>query len=336
MSLLDALLQRIAAVQSNGTAVQFFETLNFGSGFTVTPDVTNQRLNVTGSGGGGGFPSTPSAGDLVYYNGTAWVALAPGSLGQVLMQGSSSTPTWSTISQGTIQLGAYASRPVAGTAGRVYMPTDGGIQFVDNGAAWQPILDGTLGTQPPATGTFTQSHFTTGTTAADSNGAVRLANVNGVAADQFQSLLVSGVAPSTAYTLTVSFRALIALIATSEFSNVGICITDGTKFEGMRIGYLDTIQVVQYNTYNSFNQNLNSSVMPWPGGGARMWMKLKNVNGGNRTWSFSVDGVNYYTLITEAAGTFMTETNVGFFINTAAGNTQTTQGILESWSLTFP
>lgn len=48
-------------------------------------------------------------------------------------------------------IGAYASRPVPGTAGAQYFVTDGPISFVDDGTEWRPTLPGAgVGKQPPA------------------------------------------------------------------------------------------------------------------------------------------------------------------------------------------
>jgi hypothetical protein len=54
------------------------------------------------AGSGGGFPASPAQGDLVYYNGTAWVALAPGTSGQFLETlGAGANPTWAAVSGGS-------------------------------------------------------------------------------------------------------------------------------------------------------------------------------------------------------------------------------------------
>jgi hypothetical protein len=68
-------------------------------------------------------PSSPAQGDLLYFNGSSWVTLAPGTSGYVLeTQGSGANPQW------TI--------PVSGTLGAgIYDPTSGNILIVDCGAA---------------------------------------------------------------------------------------------------------------------------------------------------------------------------------------------------------
>jgi hypothetical protein len=44
--------------------------------------------------------------------------------------------------------GTYAARPAAGTLGRMYYCTDGSpVVFYDDGTAWRPIVNGTLGTE---------------------------------------------------------------------------------------------------------------------------------------------------------------------------------------------
>ncbi len=51
--------------------------------------------------------------------------------------------------------GPFASRPVPGTAGRLYYATDSAIaQWVDDGTAWRPIVGGVVGKAPPTLAAF--------------------------------------------------------------------------------------------------------------------------------------------------------------------------------------
>jgi hypothetical protein len=54
-------------------------------------------------------PGSEAQGDILYYNGSAWVLLAPGSAGQVLKtQGASANPAWTSIGQRTLLQGTGA------------------------------------------------------------------------------------------------------------------------------------------------------------------------------------------------------------------------------------
>lgn len=49
----------------------------------------------------------------------------------------------------------FANRPAAGISGRMFTPTDGYCQFIDDGTNWRPIFEGKIGTAPPSASSFT-------------------------------------------------------------------------------------------------------------------------------------------------------------------------------------
>lgn len=55
--------------------------------------------------------------------------------------GSSSPWGWQSTAPG-VQYGAYSTRPTAGTAGRLFVPSDGPIPYVDTGSTWLPFING--------------------------------------------------------------------------------------------------------------------------------------------------------------------------------------------------
>jgi hypothetical protein len=92
--------------------------------------------------------SGQAQGDIAYFNGTSWVVLAPGTSGNLLKtNGASANPSWASVSGGATYA-AYGSRPAAGTAGRLYYPSDGFVPYIDDGAAWRPLVDGAIGKEP--------------------------------------------------------------------------------------------------------------------------------------------------------------------------------------------
>jgi hypothetical protein len=69
-------------------------------------------------------------------------------------------------------LGTFASRPGAGVNGRIYQPSDGYCEFVDNGSLWLPKFQGQICTPPPAAATLTAVNTPTGMTFADDKGTL--------------------------------------------------------------------------------------------------------------------------------------------------------------------
>ena len=51
--------------------------------------------------------------------------------------------------------GLYAARPAAGNVGARYVTSDGGIEWVDDGSVWRPLIGGTAGGQVPLVAAFT-------------------------------------------------------------------------------------------------------------------------------------------------------------------------------------
>lgn len=99
------------------------------------------------------------------------------SVTHILTSGALTTLRSDALSLG-ITAGTFSSRPAAGTAGRMYFPTDGGLGAVDDGSNWRPLLNGNiLGTQPPAAASFTA--FNQGaSTLVDNNGGLLYTGVN--------------------------------------------------------------------------------------------------------------------------------------------------------------
>lgn len=70
-----------------------------------------------------------------------------------------------------VLVSSYASRGSAGLGGRVFYATDPSpVPFFDNGSSWQPIVNGILGTQPPAASNW--SLFSGTSTLVDSLGTL--------------------------------------------------------------------------------------------------------------------------------------------------------------------
>lgn len=120
---------------------------------------------------------------------------------------------------GSTSVGLYSARPAAGTAGRIYVPTDGPISFIDDGAAWRPMLpNGGLGTETSFASSWTD--FGQGSpTLADDHGTLLLLSSSGNNNDRIQGFYKN--APVGAYSKT--FCSCFGARASTDSSHHVIC-----------------------------------------------------------------------------------------------------------------
>jgi hypothetical protein len=86
-----------------------------------------------------------AAGDVLYWNGSAWVVLAPGAAGDIMQMGGANAPTWATVlgeanggtGQSTYTAGDLLYASAANTLGKLGVGTNGDILTMVSGApAW--------------------------------------------------------------------------------------------------------------------------------------------------------------------------------------------------------
>lgn len=132
---------------------------NTGATGATGPGGTQGATGATGSGGAQGATGATGA------NGTNG---ATGNTGPIGVTGATGP-----AGSANVSIGTFASRPAAGTAGRIYIATDSAVGFaVDNGSAWLPMLGGMVpGVQPPLAATFTAVNQGT-STLTDANGTL--------------------------------------------------------------------------------------------------------------------------------------------------------------------
>jgi hypothetical protein len=111
------------------------------------------------------------------------------------------------------------------------------------------------------------------------------------------------VAPSTPYTVTTGFRALLrnsdtgldgfpAIMLGFRDNSTARCIEVSYHFRGGANGH-EVIRMTNNTTYNSSDVNIFTAT-----GAADMWMRIVD-NGTNHEFKVSVDGVNWLTLLTQ-------------------------------------
>lgn len=123
----------------------------------------------------GGFPSSPSQGNIIYYNGTAWVVLATGTVGQWLRSGgASANVTWAGPAMDPQLIGRQhgtQSQVVADNATDITVYTlSGGIPAMGTNDMLEINIVGALSANPQAndlfkikSGSTTLVQFTIGT-----------------------------------------------------------------------------------------------------------------------------------------------------------------------------
>jgi hypothetical protein len=305
MSYLDDLLNNYRRISIAGTLVPQRPQMNWASGVTAVDNASTNSTDLTASGtGGGSLPAGVAAGDLVYYNGTAWVILAPGAVGQALLQGSGPTPQWSNVPSG--DEGTIVAPPVA--SNWTHINFGGGTSIIDSGKTGFP--------------TVYLSDFTTGGGELVRAGTVALT--------------------SPIFTLTARIRPIL-YPANNASAGIGISDgTKFIVMQLTYVSGGVDIQVVKFTNSTTLSANYYSAA--WNiGQNASFWFQIKN-DGTHRFYNYSSDGVNYYPtsigsstvfpIVTTFQDFITTETRAALIIDPLNG---TGSGItLESWNITYP
>jgi hypothetical protein len=208
---------------------------------------------------------------------------------------------------GGVTFDAGADKPAAGTAGKLFIPSDGIIPQVDSGSAWQGLLPGLL-TVPPAVANWTVVNAPT--TVADIPGGGIYVYAAPAAGDG-NHLLVRSLSPP--YTVTCGFLTVPFLV---NFVRTGMVIYDSVS--GKLIQYClasnggQVIRVTRYNSTTSYNADSTTiSVGAMP---PVIWMRIADT-GTSRSYQMSPDGLNFFTIASEASGTFLSPNRVGVSVN---------------------
>lgn len=239
------------------------------------------------------------------------------------------TPTWTQLSGGgggaTIGSGTLASRPAAGTAGNLYLPTDAPYLYRDNGSAWQ-AFGRIQAMTPPVAANF--SWVNQGSASFGTNGGVLSMLAPASTSDNLR-LLVKSI-PSAPYTITA------ALVTNSQNVNYlfgGLVLRDSASGKLIVLEQFTNggfIGLVNYNSPTS--QSGTQSGSKSHGNVGLVWFQIQDDNT-NRTFRASADGTNWYQIYSGARTTFITPDQVGFFLDAShatADATMTVYSYLET------
>jgi hypothetical protein len=199
----------------------------------------------------------------------------------------------------------YASRPSAGSDGRLFLPSDGFYVERDTGSVWAP-----WGPLFPFTAVDNTafSDFNT-PTITTTNGGAYLALPSSASAN-YRGRIKAKTAP---YTITAAF--LVNMFPINFCAGFGLFFTDGTKIHAIGLGY-DTgttggyfLASRKYNSATSFNANY--SVTAYSILSPVVWLQISDDNT-DRICRISADGINWIVFTTIGRTDFLTATSVGW------------------------
>lgn len=221
-------------------------------------------------------------------------------------------------SGGGASVGTFASRPAAGTAGRIYIATDSPIaQWVDDGSAWRPMLLGqALGTQVPAASSFTtfgggsfQMYDLAGT-------------INFSATGNSQTSLCGGVVSASGSSLYVEGSVISTIGSGASYCDPQVFLRESSTGKAVSISLQKLVSSSQFRIFTTLFSN-NARTSETAGAAvpfsythdlhSRIIVRLK-VSGANIVCEYSSDRVNWFTINTHAISTSFTSApdQVGF------------------------
>jgi hypothetical protein len=137
--------------------------------------------------------------------------------------------------------------------------------------------------------------------------------------------LTRALSSGTSYTVITAINNLFSTAYGSL--SAGICISDGTKFIQFCASYVSGYSVVGYEWTNDTTYSGTKTFnVPLAGATPTIWLKLVQ-NGTDRLYYFSIDGINWIKVYSEAYNTYLTETVSGICICPDTGATTPNAGI---------
>jgi len=246
----------------------------------------------------------------------------------------------------TIRRGTFASRPATAPDGTVFLCTDGPVQFVRKGGAWQPYHGSTALAQPAAASNFTINQTSSnGTLTDDAGGLFFTALSRDVGEDVIFATQTNPGGTGAAYTLTVGFipnpgsRNGTAGWFNYHLTGIGLYNSSTTQIKALRVYTTGTgefrLQLIsKTGLLGSSSASIDYGAYSFASA-SMVWFRVQDDGVTNRTWSVSNDGKHFKALTIEARTTgFSSQPDrIGIYMN--AWNADATMTIL-SHQLTSP
>lgn len=212
----------------------------------------------------------------------------------------------------SVSRGAYASRPAAGTAGRLYLATDTPILSFDDGSVWHEYSS----LDPIPNDTFPATWVNQGGASVDtSKGGVYLLVPAGAG---FSARMRVKSAPSPPYTIVAK---IVPHIHNVDYNSFGVLFrqsSDG-KWATLRVfsnGGQYALWSDKFTDATTYSANYAQTTIPLSG---PIWFKLVDDNT-NRIVSWSTNGVFWHQVHSVGRTDFLTADQVGFFAGSENGS----------------
>ena len=220
--------------------------------------------------------------------------------------------------------GLYSQRPAAGNAGKIWTPTDGLVQYYDNGTKWLPLLPGVgVPGSEPAPGNvnpFTLiSQGSIGQSLTVQGGSVILRATGNGGSTQVCNLAEVTRTGNTGPQGFFRSRG-------HQVSNRGVYVRDISSGKFLMFGLdintsINTAQqlvAIRFNNQTSVSAVVFNDLPSWHGD--IVGLRLRN-DGTNYNGEISVDGVNWFTVYSETVAAFVPSggDHCGFMIDPYSG-----------------
>lgn len=224
-------------------------------------------------------------------------------------------------------VGTFADLPTLNLlAGMRYKTTDGPYEFVYNGSQWLPFIEGILGAIP-STFTFVNQGSATQTTSA---GYINLATPGDGGGTNLRVLTQAQ--PSTPYTLDTILSIPNIQPGSNLTMGIGFRDSGSGKLSTLHIFYSGSPAIWQVNNWNSPTSYNTSPFSGQQGAIASAGTFFARLTNDGTTLGFWVgDGLTWYEVYSVAVGSFITPTDLCFFIDWEGSSGVTLGFNLVSW-----
>ena len=217
-------------------------------------------------------------------------------------------------------MGAIASLPSAGSAGRIYYATDSVYDAIrDNGSSWDYFYRGSKVT-PPGSQSFSFVNQGSATATQQTNGVLVLSSPSNGNADNLRMYVFT--APATPWTRTFRIR---PLIAANNFNLAGICMRESATSKIITFGQAhvstnggpdnDQLSVVYWTNSTTHNTDLDLNGMEILA--TELTLQIAD-DGTNISFKYSNDnGITYLSFFSELRGAHFTTgpNQIGLVVN---------------------
>lgn len=215
------------------------------------------------------------------------------------------------------QVGAIASLPAAGVAGRIYRASDDAYTLFDNGSAWL-AYGPTFPLTPPVWTGYSWTNQGSATLTQKTNGSTLFSGgwQNG---DNLRMYLKAY--PSTPFTYTIGILSTIFAFNTNNRCGLILYDSGSGKSVDLALFAAQTAPQIILGKWNSLS-SYNSNYTPWSGfsqlalpmSSAMLFLRF-NDDGTYRNWYISLDNLTYWQIYQVSNTDFVTPNHIGVFIN---------------------